>query len=165
MARTRKPADTAAEGVIVQLRPEPEEPVAEAAEDLIPDMPDAVDEPPDPDAEPEERSRSRGPGLNRVELIGRMAKAPDIRVTPTGMHVAYFRVATNGRDNTEFHQCTAFGKTAEFLGEYLGVGRLVFIEGRLQTRPYDDRDGVRRWVTTIVVSRLQALDQRRPGEQ
>ena len=98
-----------------------------------------------------------------MRLIGRIAKEADVRVTPGGTHVAYLRVATNGlRDRgTEFHQLTAFGKTAEFAGQYLGKGRLVYVEGRLQTRSYDDRDGVRRWVTTIVVNRLQALDSRR----
>ncbi|HSR25280.1 MAG TPA: single-stranded DNA-binding protein, partial [Candidatus Eisenbacteria bacterium] len=99
------------------------------------------------------------------ELIGRIAKEPEVRVTPGGMHVAHFRVATNGRETTEFHQVTAFGQTAEFVAEYLGKGRLVYVEGRLQTRAYDDQDGIRRWVTTIVVSRLQALDQRRSAEQ
>ncbi len=101
----------------------------------------------EPEPAPGPQSRYRGPALNRVELIGRIAKAPDVRVTPSGMHVAYFRVATNGREerDTEFHQCTAFGKTAEFLADHVGTGRLVFIDGRLQTRPYDDRDGVRRW--------------------
>ena len=103
-----------------------------------------------------------------MRLIGRIAKEADVRVTPTGTHVAaYLRVATNGlRDSdTEFHQLTAFGKTAEFAGQYLGKGRLVYVEGRLQTRSYDDQNGIRRWVTTIVVNRLQALDSRRPAAE
>jgi single-strand DNA-binding protein len=67
------------------------------------------------------------------------------------MHLVYFRVATNGRDekDTEFHQCTAFGKTEELIGEYLTTGRPVYLDGRLQTRAYDDPDGVRRWATTM----------------
>ena len=114
----------------------------------------------------EPQSRSCGPALKRVELIGRIAKGPDLRVTHTGMHFAYFRVATNGRDvkDTEF-QCTAFGKTAEFIGQYLTTGRLVYLDGRLQTRAYDDPDGVRRWATAIVVNRLQVLDSRRTDQQ
>lgn len=161
MARTRKTpiADANEDEVIVPLHPEGAEPV-EAAETQRPEADDER-----PDETTEQSSRGRGPGLNRVELIGRIAKAPDIRVTPSGMHLAYFRLATNGRDSTEFHQLTAFGSTAEFTGEYLGVGRLVYVEGRLQTRAYDDQNGIRRWVTTIVVHRLQALDQRRPAEQ
>jgi primosomal replication protein N len=164
MARTRK-TDATTENVI-PLRPEAEE------------QPQ-VDDQPDEQAQPElgeqleaqqaaeSQSRWRGPALNRVELIGRIAKGPDVRATPSGMHVSYFRVATNGREerDTEFHQCTAFGKTAEFIAEYLRTGRLVFIEGRLRTNAYDDQNGIRRWVTTIVVSRLQALDERRRDEQ
>ncbi len=162
MPRTPKTTDTQ-EGVILPLRPEGEE-QPEADE---PAQPPASDEQPQPEAMPEapEQSRWRGPGLNRVELIGRIAKAPDLRVTPSGTHIAYFRVATNGAGETEFHQCTAFGRTAEFIGEYLRTGRLVFIEGRLQTQDLNDRERVRRWVTIIVVSRLQALDQRRPADK
>ncbi len=166
MARTRKTAETPDN--VVQLPPQVEEqpPVDDQAEE--PTQPESVDEPAAPEEEaPEPRSRYRGPALNRVELIGRIAKDPDVRITPGGMHVAYVRVATNGREDrdTEFHQCTAFGKTAEFLAEYLRTGRLVFVEGRLQTRRYDDEQGIRRWVTTIVVNRLQVLDQRRRTEQ
>jgi single-strand DNA-binding protein len=163
MARTRKTAETPDN--VVQLPQVEEQPPAPAqAEDVARDEP--VEEPAGaedeaPEAQPR---RSAGPGLNRVELIGRIAKDPDVHITPSGMHVAYFRVATNGFGPTEFHQCTAFGKTAEFLGEYLRTGRLVFIEGRLQTRAYDDQHGIRRWVTTIVVNRLQVLD-RAPREQ
>jgi single-strand DNA-binding protein len=163
MARTSKTADTGEENVI-PLHPEGDEPAPTEDEAL----PAQTDEQPQPDDMPEappEQSRRSGPGLNRVELIGRLTKAPDLRASPGGTHVAYFRLATNGSAETEFHQCVAFGKTAEFLGEYVGQGRLVFIEGRLQTRTWDDRDGVRRWMTVIVVGRLQVLDSRRRAEQ
>ncbi len=166
MARTRKTDETT--GNIVPLRPEGEEQTQADDQPQEPVQPES-DEPVEPGEalEQQPRRRGAGPSLNRVELIGRIAKEPDVRATHTGMHLAYFRVATNGREDkdTEFHQCTAFGKTAEFIGEYLSIGRLVWIEGRLQTRAYDDPDGVRRWVTTIIVNRLQALDQRRPAEQ
>ena len=161
MARTRK-TDEIPENVI-ELLPEVEEQLQvddQSAESAESDS----DQQPEPEEASELQARYRGPGLNRVELIGRIAKAPDLRVTHTGMHLVYFRVATNGREDTEFHQCTAFGKTAEFIGEYLTTGRLVYLDGRLQTRAYDDPDGVRRWVTTIVVNRLQVLDHR-PAEQ
>ena len=166
MPRTSKMATATAEtpdSVIVPLRPDQEEQPPADEETQAPEP----DEEPDEDEQPERQSRWRGPALNRVELIGRMAKDPDVRVTPSGMHVGYFRVATNGlkEQDTEFHQCTAFGKTAEFLAQYLRTGRLVFIEGRLQTRAYDDQQGIRRRVTTIVANRLQVLDQRRRDEQ
>jgi single-strand DNA-binding protein len=180
MGRTRKPAGESNGTAVVELHPEnhvadvvelqpgtaahwldqtAETPVADAAEDIH------VDEQPDAAAAP--ASRSQGPALNRVELIGRICKGPDLRVTSTGMYLVYFRVVTNGREekDTEYHQCTAFGKTAEFIGTYLGTGRLVYLDGRLQTRSYDDADGVRRRATTIIVNRLQALDSRRQGEQ
>jgi hypothetical protein len=116
MARTRKTDETTEN--VVPLRPEVEEQpqIDDQAEEL--GQPDSDQQ---AEAEGPSQSRSRGPALNRVELIGRIAKGPDLRVTHTGMHLVYFRVATNGRDerDTEFHQCTAFGKTAEFIGEYL----------------------------------------------
>ena len=163
MARTRKTTDTGEENVIVQLHPETEQPAAVEE----PATPAPADEQPQPEdrSEAPEQSKSRGPGLNRVELIGRISKAPDVKATRSGTHVAYFRVATNGRDSVEFHQCTAFGRTAEFIGEYLGTGRLAYLDGRLQTQTYTDRDGIARWVTSIAVNRLQVLDQRRPTEQ
>ena len=163
MARTRKTDETTENiGPLrrdVEEQPQVDDQPAELAQ------PDS-DQQPEPEETPDAQSRSRGPALNRVELIGRIAKGPDLRATHTGMHLVYFRVATNGRDDkdTEFHQCTAFGKTAEFIGEYLSTGRLVWIEGRLETRGYDDPDGVKRWVTTVPVNRLQALDQRRKDE-
>lgn len=126
------------------------------------------DEQSDGEEQPERQSRGgRGPALNRVELLGRIAKGPDVRMTHSGMRLAYFRVATNGlkEQDTEYHQCTAFGRTAQFIGEYLSTGRLVYLDGRLQTRAYDDPDGVRRWAMTIVVNRLQVLDFRRRDEQ
>jgi single-strand DNA-binding protein len=168
MARTRKTDETTEN--IVQLRSEsPMQEHVPADDQPEQSLETAPDDQPEPDEALEQQARRRGagPSFNRVELIGRIAKGPDVRATRTGMHVAYFRVVTNGREekDTEFHQCTAFGKTAEFIGEYLSTGRLVWIEGRLHTRAYDDPDGVRRWVTTVIVNRLQALDQRRRDEQ
>jgi single-strand DNA-binding protein len=180
MGRTSKPAGEDNGTAVVELHPENH--VADVVElqpgtatqwldqpvDIAADAEDIpVDDQPEADAPQEPTYRSRGPALNRVELIGRICKAPDLRATQTGMYVAFFRLATNGRDekDTEFHQCKAFGKTAEFIGQYLGTGRLVYLDGRLQTRTYDDPDGVRRRATTIIVNRLQALDSRRNGEQ
>jgi single-strand DNA-binding protein len=101
-------------------------------------------------------------------LIGRVATEATVHVAPSGTSVGYLRLATNGlrETDTEFHQLMVFGKTAEFAANYLGKGRLVYVEGRLQTRAWDDpRDRIRRWTTTILVSRLQALDFRRQGDE
>jgi single-strand DNA-binding protein len=154
MARTAKTAQTAE--------------ITENVVELQPGIGEqALVEQPGAEGTPGTQARSRSFSLNEVRLIGRIAKEADVRTTSSGMHVAYLRVATNGiKDgDTEFHQLTAFGKTAEFAGQYLGKGRLVYVEGRLQTRDYLDHDGIRRWATTIVANRLQALDQRRPAEQ
>jgi len=169
MARTRK--DTTAtveqpEDVVVELQPgiEEQDPVEQPDEATQAAAPDDQAEA----EQPEPQFRSRGFSLNEVRLIGRVAKEATVHVTAGGMHVGYLRVATNGLKptDTEYHQLTVFGKTAEFAGQYLGKGRLVYVEGRLQTRPWDDpRDGIRRWTTTIVVNRLQALDSRRTAEE
>jgi single-strand DNA-binding protein len=167
MARTRKTTTSVEqpENVVVELQPGIEEqaPIDQPGEAT--QAPAADDQP--EGGQPEAQIRSRGFSLNEVRLIGRIAKEADVRVTPSGTYVAYLRVATNGlRDSdTEFHQLTAFGKTAEFAGQYLGKGRLVYVEGRLQTRSYNDRDGVRRWVTTIVVNRLRALYSRQAAAE
>jgi single-strand DNA-binding protein len=164
MARTRKTTDSVEhpENVVVELQPgiQEQEPVEQ------PDEAAQVSEPVDEaDGEqPEPQFRSRGFSLNEVRLIGRIAKEATVHVTPGGTTVGYLRVATNGlRDgDTEFHQLTVFGKTADFAAKFLGKGRLVYVEGRLQTRRWEDpRDRITRWTTTIVVNRLQALDSRR----
>ena len=168
MARTRK--DTAiveeTDNPVVELQPgiETQEPVTQPDEACQADAPDAEDE----DEQPEPQARSRGFSLNEVRLIGRIAKEPTVHVTSSGTTVGYLRVATNGlrEADTEFHQLTVFGKTAEFAANYLGKGRQVYVEGRLQTRAWDDpRDRIRRWTTTILVNRLQALDSRRPAAE
>ena len=156
------------DSVVIELQPgvqdqEPVEQPDEAVQDI------ATDDHPAAEAEqPEPQFRSRGFSLNEVRLIGRIAKEPTVHVTSSGTTVGYLRVATNGlRDaDTEFHQLTVFGKTAEFAANYLGKGRQVYVEGRLQTRAWDDpRDRIRRWTTTILVNRLQALDSRRPAAE
>ena len=104
--------------------------------------------------------------VNKVILIGRLGADPEIRYTADGQPVANFRMATSGRwtdkngqrqERTEWHRIVAFGKLAETCGEYLTKGRLVYIEGRLQTRSYEDRDGIKRYVTEIVAQNMQML--------
>ena len=105
--------------------------------------------------------------VNKVILIGRLTADPEVRATPTGVQVANVRVATNtyaGKDeagnrkeHTDFHNLVFFGRQAEIAGEYLRKGRLVYADGRLQTRTWDDSDGKRHWATEIVVDEFQMV--------
>ncbi len=106
-------------------------------------------------------------GLNKVMLIGRLGKDPEVRYTQDGRAVANFTLATNEdwkdkatgekKERTEWHRVVAFGKLGEICGEYLSKGRQVYVEGRLQTRSWD-KDGVTRYTTEIVASDMQMLD-------
>ena len=105
--------------------------------------------------------------VNKVILIGRLTADPEVRATPTGVQVANVRVATNtyaGKDeagnrkeHTDFHSLVFFGRQAEVAGEYLRKGRLVYADGRLQTRTWDDAEGKRHWATEIVVDEFQMV--------
>ncbi|QJA06441.1 single-stranded DNA-binding protein [Thermosulfurimonas marina] len=107
--------------------------------------------------------------VNKVILIGRLGADPEIRYTADGQAVATFRVATNEvwvkngerQEHTEWHRIVAFGRLAEICGEYLSKGRQVYIEGRIRTRSFEDREGQRRWVTEIVANDMRMLDGRR----
>ncbi|HPW22187.1 MAG TPA: single-stranded DNA-binding protein [Vicinamibacterales bacterium] len=109
--------------------------------------------------------------LNRAILIGRITKDPDLKYTPSGVAVANFTVAVDrnqapnaqGEKETDFVPCVAFKQSAEFAGNYLGKGRLVAVEGRIQVRAWTAQDGSKRWTTEILVDRLQGLDK--PREQ
>lgn len=112
--------------------------------------------------------------LNKVMLIGRLGADPEIRYTPSGAAVANFNIATDwwqtSREGekerkTEWHRIKAWRKLGETCGEYLHKGSLVYIEGSLQTRSWEDRDGNKRWTTEIVAWRMQMLDRKEePGE-
>ncbi len=112
--------------------------------------------------------------LNKVMLIGRLGADPEIRYTPGGAAVANFRMATTEQwtskegekqERTEWHKIVAWRKLGETCGEYLHKGSLVYIEGSLQTRDWEDRDGNKRWTTEIIAYRMQMLDRKRePGE-
>ena len=162
MARTSRKttAEQQPGNVVVELEPgiADQDPVAQHS-DL--DADDQAEQAGDGD---EPRARSRDFSLNEVRMIGRIAKATTLNWTASGMAVGYLRVATNGvrEGDTQFHQLTVFGKTAEFAAKYLGTGRRVYVEGRLENRSWTDSEGIRRLTTTIVVNRLQALDYRRP---
>jgi len=105
-------------------------------------------------------------GVNKVILIGNLGADPEIKYFSSGMTVANFRIATTeNRLNrsgekvafTEWHRIVAFGKLAEICGEYLNKGKQVYVEGRLQTRSWEDKDGNRRWRTEIVATQMQML--------
>jgi single-strand DNA-binding protein len=105
-------------------------------------------------------------GVNKVILIGRLGADPEIRYTNTGTAVANFSLATSTNwtnkdgqreERTEWHRIVAFGRLGEISGEYLNKGKQVYIEGRLQTRSWEDKDGNRRKTTEIVAQQLQML--------
>jgi len=105
-------------------------------------------------------------GVNKVILIGNLGADPEIRYLSNGMAVANFRMATTeNRINrsgekitiTEWHRIVAFGKLAEICGEYLNKGKQVYIEGRLRTRSWEDKDGNKKWTTEIIATQMQML--------
>ena len=111
--------------------------------------------------------------INKVFLLGNLGRDPQVRSAASGTPVAKLSLATNRRwrdadgksqEQTEWHSAVCFGRTAEVAGQYLTRGRLVFVEGRLQTRSWEDREsGQVRYRTEIVVERLQLLGQRGGG--
>ena len=105
--------------------------------------------------------------VNKVILIGNLGKKPELRYTPGGQAVANFNIATNERwggkdgqpvqERTEWHRIVTFGRTAENCGQYLDKGRSVYVEGRLQTREWTDKEGQKRYTTEIVAQTVQFL--------
>jgi single-strand DNA-binding protein len=104
--------------------------------------------------------------VNKAILIGNLGADPEVRSTSSGDAVANIRLATaftwkdkNGekQERTEWHRVVFFGKTAEIAGEYLKKGSLVYIEGHLQTRKWQDKDGQDRYTTEIIADRLHML--------
>ncbi|MGI6642860.1 MAG: single-stranded DNA-binding protein [Bacillota bacterium] len=104
--------------------------------------------------------------LNRVILIGRLTKQPELRVTPNGVPVATFGLAVDRRANqagqreADFFDIVLFGRLAEVTAKYMDKGRQVAIEGRLQTRVYETKDGQRRKVWEVVGDNIQFLGSR-----
>ncbi len=103
--------------------------------------------------------------LNKVMVLGNLGSDPEVRTTQGGNTVANFSVATtevrgSGDDRqefTEWHRIVVWGRQAETCQQYLAKGRQVYIEGRLQTRSYEDREGVKRYATEIVAQQVQFL--------
>lgn len=111
--------------------------------------------------------------VNKVILVGNLGADPELRYTPGGRAVVNFSMATtrswNSKDGekkeeTEWHRIVAWDKLAEICGEYLKKGSPLFIEGRLQTRSWEDKSGAKRWSTEIVALEMQMLGQRQSSE-
>ncbi|OEU65963.1 MAG: single-stranded DNA-binding protein [Desulfovibrio sp. S3730MH75] len=112
--------------------------------------------------------------MNKVILIGRIGQDPKISYTTSGQAVANLSVATDegykdrntGQkvDKTEWHRIVAWRQTAEFVGKYLSKGRLVMVEGKLQTRKWQDQNGQDRYSTEIVANNIQGLDSKQQGD-
>lgn len=105
-------------------------------------------------------------GVNKVILVGYLGADPDMRYTPSGQGVCELRVATseswndkNGQrqERTEWHRIVVWGKRAEICSKYLAKGRQVYVEGRIQTRSYDDKEGNKRYITEIIANDVQFL--------
>jgi single-strand DNA-binding protein len=105
--------------------------------------------------------------VNKVFLVGNLAADPDVKATPKGTYVANLRLATNtytgkdeegnSKEETEFHHLVVFGKRAEFAGQYLRKGRLIYAEGRLKTTTWTDSAGQKHYRTEIVLDALTLL--------
>jgi len=105
-------------------------------------------------------------GLNKVTLIGNLGKDPELKYTNSGVAVATFSLATsdswkdqegNMQERTEWHNIVAWRKLAEICGQYLKKGSQVYIEGKIQTRSYNDKEGVKKYITEIVADQLLML--------
>jgi len=113
------------------------------------------------------------PNLNKVMLIGHLGADPDVRYMPNGKPVANLRIATSEKwtkdgekqERTEWHSVVMFDRLGEIAGEYLRKGSQVYIEGKLQTRKWQDKDGKDRYTTEIVAQSMQMLGGKPQGER
>ena len=105
-------------------------------------------------------------GVNKIILIGNLGADPEVRSTGSGTPVANFRLATSEtfknregqrETRTEWHRVVTFGRLAEICGQYLKKGKQIYIEGRIQTREWEDQTGNKRWTTEIVANQMQML--------
>lgn len=104
--------------------------------------------------------------MNKVLLTGRLTRDPELRALASGKSVTTFSVATNeyaggGKEKAEFHTIVTWDKLAQVCGQYLGKGQQVAIEGRIQTRSWDDDAGKRHWKTEIVANHVEMLSGRK----
>ena len=110
--------------------------------------------------------------VNKVILVGNLGRDPELRYTPSGQAVANFTLATNERfsnrdgekqERTEWHRIVAWGRTGELCAQYLAKGRSVYIEGRLQTREWENKEGQKQRTTEVVANTVQFLGGRGGG--
>ena len=114
-------------------------------------------------------------GINKLILVGNLGKDPEIRYTPDGKAIANITVATSDswkdketgeqQERTEWHRVVFFNRLAEIVGEYLKKGSQIYLEGKLQTRKWQDKSGQDRYTTEIVASEMQMLGVRQGGNQ
>jgi single-strand DNA-binding protein len=110
--------------------------------------------------------------INKAMLIGNLGANPEVRYTQTGTAVTSFNLATtetwvkDGKkeEKTEWHRIVAFGRLGEICGEYLSKGSKVYIEGKIQTRQWDDKDGNKRYTTEIVAREMKMLSPKGGGD-
>lgn len=107
--------------------------------------------------------------VNKVILVGNLGRDPEIRYLPSGEPVANITLATSSKyksktgemvEETEWHRVTFFGKLAEIVSQYLKKGRSVYVEGRIKTRKYTDKDGIEKYATDIIANEMQMLGNR-----
>jgi single-strand DNA-binding protein len=113
-------------------------------------------------------------GVNKVILVGNLGADPEVRTSPNGSSIANLRVATGEawrdqqgqlQERTEWHAVSAWGKTAELCGQYLAKGRKVYVEGRLESREYIDKEGVKRKVWEVRADKVTFLDGTKRDEE
>lgn len=107
--------------------------------------------------------------VNKVILVGRLGADPEVRYTPDGLMITNFNLATDEQrkdksgekiKTTEWHRIVTFGKLAEICGNYLAKGKMVYVEGRIRTSSWDDKEGVKHYKTEIIASDMRMLDSK-----
>lgn len=114
-------------------------------------------------------------GVNKCIIVGNLGQDPESRFLPSGKAVANISIATSEswtdrqsgqkQEKTEWHRCVAFDKTAEIIQQYLRKGSKVYVEGKLQTRKWQDQQGNDKYATEIIISTMQMLDSKQGGGQ
>lgn len=113
-----------------------------------------------------------GNSVNKVVLVGRLGKTPELSFLPSGVPVAKFSMATdeswtdkdgNKHERTEWHNIVTWRKLAEICAKYLTKGKLVYIDGKIQSRSYDDKDGNKRYITEIVADNMVMMSRTESG--
>jgi len=112
----------------------------------------------------ETKHSSKGTSVNRVILVGRLVATPELRTTASGIHVTTVRIATNDREQPEFHDVVLWRQHADFATKYMTKGRLAYIEGRQQSRTWEAADGTKRRTVEVVADTFKTLSPKRDAE-